>query len=418
MNKIIKHSLVFLRIAIGLVMLFSGFVKGVDPLGTTYKFNDYFGVVGLTGMYEVSFWMAGLMNLAEFMIGLALIFNVFTNFTMWLALLLMSFFTILTFLLAYYNPITDCGCFGDALKVTNWQTFFKNLIFISIIILLFINRKRLKSNRTIITQWSITSIGVVAFITLTIYCYTHLPIIDFRPYKIGTYLPSQMTIPEGAPSDVYEQYFVLEDTSNETTLKIESNQYIQDSTYWYSGTKWKFVSTTEPKLIKKGYEPPIHGFSISDKNGNDITNDILSDTAISFLLITYNIDKANDEGLKKANQLYLQSQTIGSNRFYAITASSEGEINKKKKALGLAFDFYTCDEIVLKTIVRSNPGLVMLKEGVVLDMWHYNDFPVNEKKLPNLASALDNQRKTNEWLLTILFFITVSTIVFIVFRKK
>lgn len=408
-------AILLLRVLIGVLFLFSGFVKGVDPLGSAYKFSDYLGIIGLGHWYWISIFLSVILSLAEFMIGIALIFKIFPKFTTWLALVFMAFFTILTFLLAVFNPITDCGCFGDALKMTNWQTFWKNTVFIVIVSYLFYYRKKIKPTIKRKSQWAITWVGIVGFGILTWYCLVYLPIIDFRPYKVGSHLPSQMKTPEGATSDIYEQYFTLEDTLNKKKIEILSTEYLSDSTYWHPSTNWKFVSSSEPRLVKKGYEPPIHGFSINSPEGDDITESVLSDPSDVYLLIAYNLDKASGAGLAKANQIakYCDSTSLCS--FYAITASPDKAKEIAILSNDLVYQFQSCDEIALKTIIRSNPGIVKLKQGTVVAKWNYRDFP---DRFFEAGSDFKQTRLKTEWAMSVSFFALLSLALLLFYWPK
>jgi uncharacterized membrane protein YphA (DoxX/SURF4 family) len=297
MEKALKILFNIFRVLLGLVLIFSGFAKGVDPLGTAYKFNEYFASVGLNSWDNLSLLFSFLMNSAEFLIGIALVTGIFFNLTAWTALFFYGFFTVLTLLLAVFNPVTDCGCFGDALKISNWATFFKNIVFIVLIIFVFIRRKKFKFYSQLWVKWATLIIAILVIFSISIYSYRHLPIIDFIPYNTGSNISEKMKIPAGAPIDEYETILTYKNLkSGETKDFTLSNYPWQDSLNW----KW---DNTKSVLKKKGYTPPIHDFSISDPNGNNITESILSDTSYTFLFISYNINKAYPTGLLEAERI-------------------------------------------------------------------------------------------------------------------
>ncbi len=351
------------RIFIGIVFIFSGFVKVIDPLGSTYKFVDYFNAFGTTFFIPFALYLGILLSIAELIIGVSLLFNVKIKIGVWLVLLFMSFFTFLTFILAIYNPVSDCGCFGDALILTNWQTFFKNLIILVPTIIIFIERNKFAPKYSNIEQWSVVGFFMLVMFYISIYSYKHLPIIDFRPYNIGTYIPDKMTIPDDAPQDEYKTllYYKKNGETKEFTLKN-----IPDST-------WTWVNTKNI-LLKQGYHPPIHDFTITTLDGNDITDIILDNDDYYFLLIAYNLETTNTKYQNKINNFadYCQKNNY---KFTCITSATDKQIENFKNKTNAQYDFFNADEITLKTIIRANPGLVLLKHGVIIDKWHFNDIP-------------------------------------------
>jgi uncharacterized membrane protein YphA (DoxX/SURF4 family) len=367
MNRILKITFNILRISLGLYFIFSGFVKGVDPLGSAYKFNDYFTAFGASQMPQLALVMSFLLSAAEFLIGFALVCGVFMNLTAWSALIFMLFFTSITLVLAITNLVSDCGCFGDAVKLTNWQTFYKNLLTLPLVLIIFFRRKNFKFKSSLPLEWALTLIAVVTFFGISIYSYRHLPIIDFIPYSIGTNIPEKMAIPAGAPQDEYETKLLYKNTGTGEIKEFTMNDYP-----WQDTVNWKWADT-KSVLVKKGYTPPIHDFSISSPDGNNITNTLLSDTSYSFIFIAYNINKANKNAIKEAEKLASYCLSAGKCKFYAVTASSVTDINKAKAQIGFSYDFNSADETALKTIVRANPGLLLIKNGTIVGKWHYND---------------------------------------------
>ncbi len=364
------------RILLGVVFIFSGFVKGVDPWGSTYKFIDYFNAFGLSFLAPTAFTLAIVQNAVEFIIGVALILGLRMKEAAWGVLLFMGFYTVLTFILALTNPVTDCGCFGDALILTNWQTFYKNVVLLALALIVFAYRKKYVPIYGPIAEWVWVAVFAIVFVELSVYCYRHLPILDFRPYSIGSDIPQGMEVPEGKPADEYHSTVILE--KNGVTREFPVNDYPWDDSTWV-------YKDTKTVLVKKGYEPPIHDFSITTVDGNDITDEVLSDESYTFLLVAHRLDKSNKAALDKAVEI---AEFCNSNgyRFYCLTSSPQSEIERLKTSMGLKYEFCFTDEITLKTIVRANPGLALLHKGTVVNKWHYNDMPDPASLTPNLLS--------------------------------
>lgn len=352
------------RFVVGIVFIFSGFVKAVDPLGSAYKFTDYFEAFGMDFLSFLALSLSILLSSIEFVIGFSILFSTRKKLTSYTLLVFMSFFTILTFILAIFNPVTDCGCFGDALIMTNWQTFYKNLFLMVFVLILFINKEKFEVAWTVKKQWILIAIPFMFSILLSVYCYTNLPIIDFRPYSVGTYIPEKMITPPDAPKAEYETILIYQKNGKEREFELSS---LPDST-------WEWVST-ENKLISEGYVPPIHDFTISTTAGNDITEIILNDNKFTFVLVAYELKEASIKNIQEINLLASYAMESGMCNFICLTSSVESEINEFKDKTQASYMFFNTDEITLKTIIRSNPGLVLLKEGKILGKWHHNNIP-------------------------------------------
>jgi uncharacterized membrane protein YphA (DoxX/SURF4 family) len=358
-----KYLRIIIRILLGLVFIFSGFVKVVDPMGSYIKFSEYLEAFHLDWLDPVSMVLANVQNIAELLIGIALVIGLKMRVTAWATLLFMSFFLVLTLFIAIKNPVTDCGCFGDAFVISNWQTFYKNIFLITLAIIIFYSRNKYVPYAKPFTEWSLVIFFVLAGTGISVYCYHHLPILDFRPYHIGTHIPSKMITPPDAPIDEYKTILYYEKNGVRKEFTVD---HIPDSTW-----TWK---ETKSDLIKKGYTPPIHGFSITSQTGEDITRTVLTDTSYSFIFVVQNATKVKSV-LWKSMTDYYRFSADHHNKFYILTSSPQTSIDQVKKEYHLPFDFYLTDETTLKTIIRSNPGLMLLKDGVVLGLWHYNDWP-------------------------------------------
>ena len=364
------------RTLLGLVFIFSGAVKAIDPLGTVYKIEDYLKAFGgffteLMPMAEVAAW--GLIAL-ELLLGVAMLLNVRTQWTSWLSLLFYCVMTPLTLYIALTNPVSDCGCFGDAVVLTNWQTFWKNVVLIVLAIILVALRKHVRqlwSNWMEILLVALTILAAVVFMSWT---RNHLPIKDFRPYKIGNHLPTLMEYPEDAEPDVYEYAFVYEKDGVEQTFTLEN--------YPKGDSTWTFVRQ-ESKLIKKGYEPPIHDLEILNANYEDLTWDILESEEPVTLVVMYDLKKADKSQIAKVEALAsnlspfaslpdtlpLQGESEGA--FYILTGSGTDDIINFCLEYPTLSDYVcTCDPVTLKTIVRANPGVIVLQNGTVIDKYN------------------------------------------------
>lgn len=367
--KSIKH---IARYIVGLTFIFSGYVKGIDPWGSAYKFTDYLNAFEWEPLIALAFPLGVLLSFAEFAIGVALIFKLFMRFTSWMALLFMGFFTLLTLYIAIENPVTDCGCFGDAVKLSNWATFYKNLIFIGLTIYIFILRKKFKNKNGFILPLSFSLMTVVVYFYFVVYSYNHLPIIDFRPYKVGTNIPAAMQTPADAPKEVYETIFQYK---NKKTGKIK--EFNEKNYPWQDTLKWEYVSS-DSRLVQEGYVPPIHDFVMETEYGEDVKDFFLYDEGYTFILVAYNLEKTNKEHFAKINDLanYAMENNM---HFIGMTSSVRDEINWFSSETDTGFEWFNCDEITLKTIIRANPGLLLIKKGTIIGKWHYNDIPDIEK---------------------------------------
>jgi len=364
------------RILIGLVFIFSGFVKAVDPWGFAYKFQDYLAAWDSSFFDFLALPVSFFLSAFEFVLGVCLLIGVYRKIVSWSIFLLMCFMTALTLYLAIFNPVTDCGCFGDALVISNWATFYKNVVLIIAAFLVLLWRKQM--TRLFPRKHRLRGVAFICVFILGVstYCFLYMPILDFRPYKIGNNIPELMQIPEGASHDVYETLLVYEKDG------IQQEFTMKD--YPKPGSGWTFVESINT-LITKGYEPPIHNFVIRTNTDDDITDEVLTDTGYTFLLIANKLEKADDSKIANINSVYEYAVEHGY-RFLCLTASLPGSINEWKESTGAEYPFCTTDDTTLKTIVRSNPGLMLIKDGVIINKWPYRRIPGDA----NLQAPLEN----------------------------
>lgn len=352
------------RTLLALIFLFSGFVKAVDPLGTVYKIQDYLHE-GFGGVFQWAIPAAGVAAVClitlEWLLGISMLLNVRTQWTSWITLLFYCIMTPLTLYIAIANPVSDCGCFGDALVITNWQTFWKNIILLLLSICFVICRKAIPE---LFSWWmeiiiALAALGSVAGIMG--YSYTHLPQIDFRPYKVGNHIPTLMEIPDDAEVDQYEITLIYAKDGKEQTFTLEN--------YPKGDPEWTFVDQ-KSVLIKKGYVPPIHDFEIETLEGDYITQDILESEEPVTLVVMYDLSKTDTTQLEKL--MYMIHEYP---RVYFLTASGEEEIFAFAEELGLDEEttystFCFTDPITLKTIVRANPGVIVVQNGTIIDKYN------------------------------------------------
>ena len=377
--KIIKQVS---AIIVGLVFIFSGVVKGIDPLGSAYKFHDYFLAFNMAWLDWFSLPLGILLCTAEFTAGFAVISGIRQKTGIWVVLLLMILFTPLTFILALTNPVSDCGCFGDAVHLTNWQTFWKNIILIILAFFLFIGRKQVISLYKSSIEWIITGSVLTLFVLFCLGNLKYLPIVDFLPYKTDIRIADQMVIPEGAEPDKYLTTFIYEKNGEHKEFTLEN--------YPAEDTSWIFVDQ-KTVLLKKGYQPPIHDFSITTTAGIDLTNQILTDEKYSLFMISVNLNKADTAVLAKSFELGHYLVKNGMN-FYVLTATPSFNLLKDLTGLNLC----TVDETTLKSMVRANPGYILLKDGVIKGKWSWAKVPDMEWFTKVAANNPDFTKKTGK----------------------
>lgn len=354
------------RFALAGVFIFSGFAKAVDPLGSEYKIQDYLDAFGMGTWFPAFFpLLAGIvLSAIEFSVGIFLFFGIRKTTATWLALLLMIFMTPLTLYLALANPVSDCGCFGDAWVLTNWQTFWKNIILLIAAISVFRWKHQMIRFISAKMEWLVSLYTFLYVFALSFYCLGNLPILDFRPYKIGKNIPESMDVPKGAKPTVYESVFVLEKNGEKKEFSLEN----------YPDSTWKFIEART--IVKeKGYEPSIHDFSMTNlETGEDITEEVLSDKNYTFLLVAHRIEEADDSNIDLINEIYDYAVEHGY-RFYCLTSSLDDQIEQWKDKTGAEYPFCLMDDITLKTMIRSNPGLMLIKEGTILNKWSDSELP-------------------------------------------
>lgn len=356
-------ALVFIsRILVGGLFIFSGLIKLNDPMGFSFKLEDYFApdVLNLEFLVPYALAIAIFVVIFEVLLGVMILIGFARKFTVWSLLLMIVFFTFLTFYSAYFNKVTDCGCFGDAIKLTPWESFTKDVILLVFILILFFGQKHITPLFAKATsKWVLiaTFIGC-GFVTYQVL--NHLPYIDFRAYKIGSNIQESMTIPPDAPKAVYEYSW---------KFNVKNEEKIITTFGDYPSVEGDFIGV-ETKKIKDGFVPPILDFTI-ENNDEIVTEEILSIEKL-IMVVVYNVERSTQKGFENIKSITDQAKAKGYT-VVGLSASIGTPIEELKSKHQLNFDFYFCDQTVLKTIVRSNPGVLELKAGTIKQKLHWKD---------------------------------------------
>lgn len=415
------------RILLGVTFMFSGFVKAVDPWGTAYKIEDYLGAFNLSSLSSLSFPASAFLCILEFLLGAFMLFGLYRFWTSRLILLVMCFMTPLTLYLAIADPVQDCGCFGDALIISNWETFYKNVVLIICSLITFIYYRRISNIFTGQTYWIAFLFVIVFSLGFVMRNYIYEPIFDFRPYSVGSHLPSKMLVPEGK-EQIEESVLIYEKDGVQ-------QEFSQDNFPWEDST-WVFVDQ-QTKVIKKGEDPAIKDFTLTRLEFNnarteiigweDITEEVLNDSNYTFLMISPDLNNLNIDYLSSLEDVAYYA-IEHDYKFYCLTSSVEDDVLKFIADNSVNFEFATVDERVLKTITRTNPGLILLKDGIVLNKWADIDVP-SEEDLNAPVNQLEDgaivctQCKDKQTLIyiSLIFFIPLVLLKlfdFSVYRKK
>ena len=362
-----KIMISLIRFSYAFFLLFSGFVKLIDPLGFGYKLQEYFEVFGLDFLIPFSLFLSIFIILFEMCLGIALILGIYVRKIVWGNLILMLFFTFLTFFSAYFNKVTDCGCFGDFMKLDPWTSFTKDIYLLFISSILFFYQSHINQLiRSIQLNNRLLIVSILVLLCVPIYALSHLPFIDFRPYKIGVDIISDKQLPENAKKDIYEDIWYYEVNGAVQEFSTE------DEPWKINGAVFKDRST---RLISKGDEPKIHDFDIVDElTGINMTDTILDMDQV-LLIVCHDIQKTNIDAHQKIDQFLAHKLKQSSIPVYGLSSSSVEEIKNKLSITQLRYPYFLVDQTALKTMIRANPGIFLLEDGVVMQKWHWRDLP-------------------------------------------
>jgi uncharacterized membrane protein YphA (DoxX/SURF4 family) len=364
----------FSRIFVGVLFIFSGLIKANDPLGFGYKLQEYFEVFHMDFLSGWSTGIAILLCVFEIVLGALLLFGFWRRQVTKGLLIVIIFFTFLTFVSAAFKVVTSCGCFGDAIPLTPWQSFSKDIILLILILFLFKNKDSIypiTNNRS--WQSALFAIVLAGSLMFSQYTYSRLPILDFLPYKVGANLPELMKVPPGAKPD---EYLIMYNLKHKITgeKKLMSDKDYLKTEIW-KDDNWEIIGTPESKLIKKGYQPKIKDLVISDASGTDYTKELIENPYYNLIVVAYNLKDTDEDGIAKMNALALNSAEQFNIRTVLLTSNSAQDADEFSKRMKLFMEVFYADAVPLKSMVRANPGILLLKNGVVINKWHYNNVP-------------------------------------------
>ena len=358
MNYIVQIS----RVIVGVLFIISGLIKLNDPVGFSFKLEEYFSpsVLDIPFLMPLALTISLVVVIVEVILGITLLLGFKKELTIWSLLLMIVFFTFLTFYSAYFNKVTDCGCFGDAVKLTPWQSFWKDIILLVLILILFVGRRFINPILKPYTTRILVLVGIVFCCSLAFYVINHLPVIDFRPYKIGANIQEGMVIPEDAPKPIFEYAWKF-NNNGEERIVVTNGEYPQ--------VDGDFIGV-ETEEIQKGYEPPIHDFTL-ELDGADQTSSLLEEEKL-VMVIAYDLAKTEASVYPEIKEV--TDKALEKNyKVIGMSASNAEWTVPYTEKYDLDFPFYFTDETTLKTIVRSNPGVLVLEKGTILQKVHYND---------------------------------------------
>jgi uncharacterized membrane protein YphA (DoxX/SURF4 family) len=369
-----KNKLIWTcRILVGLLFIFSGLIKINDPLGFSYKLEEYFEVFHLGFLEHLSLSLAIILCTLEVVLGFALLFAVRPIAIAWGLLLLIIFFGFLTFYSAYFKVVQSCGCFGDAIKLTPWQSFGKDMILLLLVLVIFVNRKSLRPVLSRKKGDNLLIGAIVVVLALGLYTYNFMPVIDFLPYKVGANIPDEMIVPPNAKPDVYAITYTLKNKKIGETKVMTDKEYLK-SDIW-KDNDWAVVGEPGSTLVERGYTPPIQDLRIQDAQGSDYTRELLSNPFNNLIIVAYDLNHTNAEALGKLNALAINLTQNFNTRTILLTSNTPKDAEAYSKAHHLAMEIFYVDEVPLKEMVRANPGILLLKNGTILNKWHYHTIP-------------------------------------------
>lgn len=366
----------FSRYITAFVFIFSGFVKGLDPLGTAYRLEDYFVAYGTSWADPLALFISIALSTTEFVIGAALLIKIRLKFISWALLLIMLFFTVLTLFDAVYEPVSDCGCFGDAIKLSNWETFYKNIVLLVFTLVIFSYRKGFKSSLMPFSQNIMLIVILSVFAWFSVYNYRHLPMIDFMDWKVGRDMTPDENLSET------KIYLTFRNKETGQLNEFLSPDYPWNDSLWMA--TWEFV---DQRTVVLG-ESVHHGLYAEDAEGNEVTLMLIDNPALVFVIVSYDLNSLSKKGIEGMKALSHQLAEMHID-LAVLTSSLPEESKVFQEANAVYTDIYYADEVVLKTMVRANPGLIAFREGEVLGKWHFNDFPLDNE----LANWLELHNK-------------------------
>ncbi|WP_097131473.1 BT_3928 family protein [Pedobacter xixiisoli] len=363
---------------VGILFIFSGLIKANDPLGFGYKLQEYFEVFHISFLNGWATGIAVLLCVLEIVFGALLLLGIFRNFVVKGLLATIIFFTFLTFVSAAFKVVTSCGCFGDAIPLTPWQSFSKDVVLLLLIVYIYINRTLIKPiTEKPAVQSSLFAAVFAASLLFGTFTYNFLPIIDFLPYKVGSNIPENMKIPEGAPVDEYLIMYDLKNKKTGETQTMSDKDYMSKEVW--KDENWEVIGSPSRELVKKGYDVKIKDLMITDASGTDYTKEIVENPYYSLVVVAYNLSETNENAIAEANALALNAAEQFNIRTVLLTSNSAQDAEKFSKKMKLFMEVFYADAVPLKSMVRANPGVLLLKNGTIVNKWHYHSLPSFEE---------------------------------------
>jgi uncharacterized membrane protein YphA (DoxX/SURF4 family) len=370
-----KQILIHLQRAIvGLLFIFSGLIKANDPLGFGYKLQEYFEVFHIAFLNDFATVIAILLCTIEIVLGALLLLGIRSRTVASGLLFTIIFFTFLTFYSAFFEVVTSCGCFGDAIPLTPWQSFSKDIVLLFMILYIYKKCDEITPLicNTKLQNWSILFVVLIS-LGFGLYTYNFLPVLDFLPYKVGNNIPSLMIMPPGAVQDVYQITYVLKNKSTGETKSLTDKEYLS-SEIW-KDKNWEITGDPESKLISKGFEVKIKDLKITDSQGTDYNTELLENPYYNLVIVAYDLSKTDLAGIGNLNAIAINAAENFNIRTVFLTSASaqDAEIFSKKNKL--VMEIFYADAIPLKSMVRANPGVLLMRNGVVVNKWHFHNLP-------------------------------------------
>jgi len=383
-----NFALLFSRIFVGILFIFSGLIKANDPIGFSYKLQEYFDVFHLSFLADYAVAIAIILCSLEMILGTLLLLGLYGRKVALGLLLLIIFFSFLTFYSAFFHVVTSCGCFGDAIPLTPWQSFSKDLILLVFIGIIFFYRKAIQPLFTNeISQTLTLAAAIVLSLGIGICTYSFLPIIDFLPYKEGNNLPALMHAPKGAALDEYEITYTLQNKKTKEKKEVTDKIYLKNELW--KDEDWEIIGDPESRLVKAGYQLPIKDLNITDAQGVEHTQELIENPYFNLIFVAYDLNKTNVKALEKLNELAKQATEEFNIRTVLLTASSAQQVAAFDSQSKLYAETFFADAVPLKSMVRANPGILLMKNGTVVKKWHYRTLPSYDTLAKKYFEQLD-----------------------------
>lgn len=357
------------RLFFAAVFIVSGFVKAVDPLGSVYKFQDFFVAFGVEWLFPAALPLAGFLSILEFAVGCAFLFGLTNRFFTSAGLAMMAVFVPATIYIAIVNPVPHCGCFGDAIVISNQATAIKNILLLVAAVVVFLNKDRIQPVFPPKAGTFVLLAAIMLLSGLSVYGYQYLPIIDFRPWKVGSNIAEQLQSP---PDESGAIYLVFENRKTGERRVYPADDYPWDDPEW--ADLWAY-RTRKEKTTAPRDDSPLANFDIMDESGSDRTESIIGGPGYLYLVVAYDLKTTNTRAFDRKLAMLAKKANAHGHNFIVLTASPWDDIKTFTKQQAAGYPVFQSDERALKTIIRSNPGLVLMKDGMVLEKWPHPAIP-------------------------------------------